>query len=231
MNSSKLKEYLIHNGASEIGFADLSQLNSSDHMRSGVSILLSIPKDVVMSISDGPNMDYYDQYYALNAKLNELAEMGAELIRSFGYEATAQTTDYVKEFGVYRTNLPHKTVATLSGLGWIGKSALFVTKKYGSSIRISSIITNAELEYGVPVTKSLCGDCMICTKACPGGAISGKSWSVDVDRDEFFDPLKCRIMARKLAKEKIDKEITLCGKCIEVCPYTQAYIHNDIKNS
>jgi epoxyqueuosine reductase QueG len=220
-----LKEYLLQNGALEVGFADLSKLNLDSSMRSGVSILLGLPKDVVMSISNGPNMDYYDQYHALNAKLNELAEMGAERIRSFGFKAIAQTTDYVKEFDTYRTNLPHKTVATLSGLGWIGKSALFLTKKYGSAIRLSSIITDMDLDYGIPVTQSLCGDCMICANTCPGGAISGKLWSVDVDRDEFFDPLKCRKMARKLAKERIDKEITLCGKCIEVCPYTQAFIH------
>lgn len=224
-----LKEYLIQNGALEVGFADLSKLNISNPMRSGVSILLSLPKDVVNSISNGPTIEYYDQYHALNAKLNELAEMGAEWIRAFGFEAIAQTTDYVKEFGVYRTNLPHKTVATLSGLGWIGKSALFVTKKYGSAIRLSSIITNMEFDYGVSITESLCGNCMICADACPGGAISGKLWSVNVDRDEFFDPLKCRIMARKLAKESIDKEITLCGKCIEICPYTQAFIHKEIR--
>lgn len=227
MLNNDLKEYLIQQGALEVGFADLSKLNLGSAMRSGVSILLGLPKEVVMSISDGPNMEYYEQYHALNAKLNELAELGAERIRLLGYKAIAQTTDYVKEYDTYRTNLPHKTVATLSGLGWIGKSALFVTKPYGSAIRLSSIITDMELDYGIPVTQSLCGSCMICANACPGGAISDKLWSVDVDRDEFFDPLKCRKMARQLAKESIGKEITLCGKCFQICPYTQAFIHKE----
>jgi epoxyqueuosine reductase QueG len=67
---------------------------------------------------------------------------------------------------------------------------------------------------------------MVCTNACPGKAISGKLWKADLDRDEFFDPLACRKKARELAAEKIRKEITLCGKCIEVCPYTQSYLRS-----
>ena len=226
-NGGELKDYLIKNGASQVGFSDLSGV-SINNMKSGVSILLSIPKDVIRSIYDGPNIEYYNQYNTLNNKLDHLAELGAQFIRARGYEAVAQATYYVKEFGNYKTKLPHKTVATLAGLGWIGRSALFVTKKYGSAIRLTSIITNMELDYGVPITKSICGDCNRCVKACPGEAISGRLWdNVDTDRDELFDPIKCRKIARQLAKERINKEITLCGKCIEVCPYTQAYISSN----
>ncbi len=223
MNSKELMEYLIQNGASQVGFGDLSEL-STNNMNSGISILLRIPKEIIKSISDGPNIEYYNQYCVLNNKLNYLAELGAQFIRSKGYEAIAQTTDYVKEFGNYRTELPHKTVATLAGLGWIGKSALFVTKKYGSAIRLTSILTNMELDYGTPITKSMCGDCNQCVNACPGAAILGRLWNPKIDRDELFNPLKCRKKARQLAKERINREITLCGKCIEICPYTQDYI-------
>jgi epoxyqueuosine reductase QueG len=31
---------------------------------------------------------------------------------------------------------------------------------------------------------------------------------------------KCRKKAQALTLEKIGKEITICGKCFEVCPYT-----------
>lgn len=230
MNSKKLLEFLIDNGASEVGFADLFEL-ATDNLRSGVSILLRIPGDIIKSISDGPNIEYYNWYYKLNNKLDYLSESGAQFIRAKGYEAIAQTTGYVKGFGNYRTKLPHKTIATMAGLGWIGKSALLVTKKYGSAIRLSSILTNMPLDYGVPIKKSMCRrGCNNCMSACPGEAISGKLWDQETDRDEFFDPLKCRKKARQLAKEKIKKEITLCGKCIEVCPYTNDYINSNGKN-
>jgi epoxyqueuosine reductase QueG len=228
MNSDKLKEYLISKGASLVGFADLSELGA-DTMKSGVSIALCIPVDVIKSISDGPNLEYHYWYHELNRRLDHLVESGAQFIRDLGYEAIAQTTSYVKEFGNYRTQIPHKTVATLSGLGWIGKSALFVTEKFGSAIRLSSIITDMPLEYGVPVRKSLCPQtCDRCKNACPGEAISGRLWDYKTDRDEFYDPLKCRAKARQLAWERIQKEITLCGKCIEVCPFTQKYISSNL---
>jgi epoxyqueuosine reductase QueG len=226
ISRGEFADYLVKNGASQVGFADVSGV-STNNMESGVAILLSIPKDVVRSMYDGPNIEYFNQYNALNNKLDHLAELGAQFIRARGYDAVAQATYFVKEFGNYRTEIPHKTVATLAGLGWIGRSALFVTKKYGSAIRLTSIITNMELDYGVPITKSICGDCNRCVKACPGKAISGKLWDIDTDRDELFDPIKCRKKARQLAKERINKEITLCGKCIEVCPYTQAYINSN----
>lgn len=221
--SDEIREYLTDKGASSVGFADITAIDIS-YMKSGISIVMKIPPDIIRSITAGPTMAYYDAYHNLNEKLNILAEEGASFIRSAGYEAIAQTTQHVKEYGEYRTALPHKTVATLSGLGWIGKSALFVTREYGSAIRLSSILTNLKLEYGTPVTESICGDCDICKNECPGQAIIGKLWSSDIDRNDFFNPHKCREKARSLAKEKLDKEITLCGKCIEVCPYTKAYI-------
>ena len=95
-------EFLIEKGASEVGFADLSKL-ATDNMRSGVSIILRIPGDIIGSISEGPDIEYYNWYHELNDKLDYLAESGAQLIRSEGYEAIAQTTGYIKEFGNYRT--------------------------------------------------------------------------------------------------------------------------------
>lgn len=221
--SNELKDYLLQNGASEVGFADLSGIVTGK-MISGVSILVKIPKDVVKSIDKGPNEAYYQQYNILNSKLNQLAELGAGFIKSRGHEAIAQTATSIARFGNYRTKLPHKTVATTAGLGWIGKSALFVTKAYGSAIRLTSIITDMKLDYGIPITKSICGNCHICVDACPGEALSGELWDIETDRDELFDAIKCSTKAKQLARERLGEDITICGKCIEVCPYTQNYI-------
>jgi len=76
----------------------------------------------------------------------------------------------------------------------------------------------------LPINKSRCGDCMVCPDACPGHAVSGKSWEVGIYRDEFFDPVKCRKTARDRARQGFGGEITICGKCIAVCPYTRRYL-------
>lgn len=222
-DQDELKSILAGNGADLIGFADLSAFLKPEEMY-GISVAVKLPREVAASIAEGPNRVYFDQYHELNAKLDRIATQGAEYIRSCGYHADAQTTDSVVEFGTYRTRMPHKTVAVQAGLGWIGKSALFVTEEYGSAVRLSSILTGAPVTPGNPVTASRCGNCLVCTNSCPGKAIKGTNWQPDLDRDSFFDPLACRKKAREIAAEAIHEEITLCGKCISVCPYTQKYI-------
>lgn len=220
-----LKELLVDSGAALVGFADLTPM-AQEGMDRGVSVAVNVPAEVIRSIEDGPTRDYFDAYHSINARLDRIVTAGADYLRSQGYRAFAQTTDAVVESEDYRTKLPHKTVATRAGLGWIGKCALLVTERYGSAVRLSSLVTDAPLSCGIPVTQSRCAACTACTDACPGKAVSGDLWTPQKDRDEFFHPLDCRRAARKLAAEKIHEEITLCGKCIFVCPYTQRYLRS-----
>ncbi len=221
-NQDELISLLSENGADLIGFAELSELSEPEE-KYGISIAVKLPREIARSIMTGPTRAYFDQYHELNGVLDRAVTKGAEYLRSCGCHATAQTTDSVVEFGTYRTRMPHKTVAVRAGLGWIGKSALFVTEEYGSAVRLSSILTDAPVIPGEPITVPKCGNCMICTNSCPGKAIRGTNWQPDLDRDSFFDPLACRKKAREIAEDAIHEEITLCGKCIAVCPYTQKY--------
>jgi len=237
----ELKQLLLDNGASMVGFAKLEGLYSKmelDGPRSedsvtepfeipqypyGVSIVLCHQKDVIKNIKDKPTMDYYNAYQELSSKLDELAVLCAEYIKKQGYNAYPQTVADTKEFGIFRTVMPHKTVAVMAGLGWIGKSALFITEEYGSAVRLTSVLTDAPVDYNKSIIWSKCGGCMLCYEACPGKAISGREWSPDIDRDDFFDAMACRKKAREIAANTLNKKITLCGKCIEVCPYTKKY--------
>ena len=65
---------------------------------------------------------------------------------------------------------------------------------------------------------------MICTNACPAGAVSGRAWELGLHREAIFDAEKCRDTARARAMQGFGEEITICGKCIEVCPYTRRHI-------
>ncbi|MDR0574296.1 MAG: hypothetical protein LBG96_09760, partial [Tannerella sp.] len=156
----------------------------------------------------------------INNLLDKIVSIGAEYLIKNGFKAFAQTTSVVTHTDEYMTALPHKTVATRAGLGWIGKSALLVTKEYGSGIRLSSLLTNAKLKCGKPVEKSFCGSCMECVKNCPGKAIIGKLWDVEIKRSELIDVERCSKTAKELTKKNINKEMTICGKCFVVCPYT-----------
>lgn len=221
-DQNELKRLLSDEGADLVGFADLSEMLRPEESY-GISVAVKLPREIARSIMTGPTRAYFNQYHELNGVLDRLVTKGAEYIRSCGYHAEAQTTDSVVEYGTYMTRMPHKTVAVRAGLGWIGKSALFVTEEYGSAVRLSSILTDAPITPGEPITVSKCGNCMTCTNICPGKAIRGTNWHPDLDRDSFFDALACRKKAREIAAETIHEEITLCGKCIAVCPRTQKY--------
>jgi epoxyqueuosine reductase QueG len=225
--TSFIKDKLLRKGADLVGIGDITELppDIRGGLPIGISIAVKYPKEVIRGISKLPTQDYREWYDRLNIRLDMLVELGADELASRGYAAVAQTRARVG-LGEAEDNtaLPHKTVATRAGLGWIGKSALLVTELYGSMVRISSILTDAPLETAAPTNHSKCGGCMVCAAACPAGAVSGKNWEVGLYRDEFFDPAKCRKTARERSMLGFGGNITICGKCIEVCPYTQNFL-------
>ena len=222
-----LKDLLLSHGAEMVGVGDLSEIAPElrHGMPIGVSIAARYPSEVIRGIADLPTEDYFGWYDKLNENLDCLIEMGAEALRSHGYSAVAMTREQVRKDSVgsapFCTILPHKTVATRAGLGWIGKCAMLVSPSCGSMIRLSTILTDAPLAADAPVNTSACGDCMDCTQACPGGAVLGVNWETGLAREKFFDAQKCAETARKRAKLGFGGNATLCGKCIEVCPYTR----------
>jgi len=225
-----LKDELLRHGADLVGYGDLTALPPEvrEGLPMGVCVAVKYPKEVIRGIAALPTKEYYDQYNDLNEKLDELVTLGSETLKTLGYQAIAKTREQVACMETtYQTLLPHKTVATRAGLGWIGKCALLVTPQYGSMVRISSILTDAPLRCAVPVNTARCGACMECTNACPGGAVSGKAWTVGTPREAFYDASKCRKTARARALQSFGIEISQCGKCIEVCPYTKRYLDQE----
>jgi epoxyqueuosine reductase QueG len=226
LSSAVIRE-LTARGADLIGIGDLTALPEAQRcgLPFGIAVAVKYPKEVIRGIADGPTRDYFDQYHMLNQKLDELVTLGARLLTEAGYHASAQTRAFVQQSEAdYSTTLPHKTVATRAGLGWIGKCALLVTREFGSAVRISSLLTDAPLTPSAPVDASQCGGCTACTRACPAGAVSGNSWSPGLPRDAFFNAHRCRETAREISGRRLGEVITLCGKCIEVCPHTRRYL-------
>jgi epoxyqueuosine reductase len=225
--NSQIKERLLEKGASLVGFADLTKLPADvrDYLKFGISIVVALDASVIAGIQDGPTPEYHAEYKRANALLSNLGKIARDLIEAKGYQAIAKEPTHVGiDYKTHSTILPHKTVATRAGLGWIGKCALLVTEKYGSALRVTTVLTDAELKTAKPVTSSRCGDCMICVESCPGKAPSGKNWNLNLHRDSFFDVFACAKTAREKALAGIGIDDTICGICIRACPWTARYI-------
>jgi epoxyqueuosine reductase QueG len=198
-------------------------------MKYGIAIAIKIEHQIIEGINDGPTEDYFKEYNRINKMLDDIVISCVQYIEGQGYKAIGQTSTYITTDDNLTTSLPHKTVATRAGLGWIGKNALLITPEYGSAVRLSSVITDMPIATDAPINESKCGKCTCCVTDCPASAIKNTLWSINTTREQLIDPFKCRKKARELLKEKMGIEMSLCGKCIEVCPFTKCYINKSIE--
>lgn len=222
--NDEIIELLKEEGCSIVGFADLRCLSKEarQNFDRGILIALSYTKEAMWNNKAGLPRLYYEEFTAINRRLPQLATLTAQYLVGKGYKALAKVQSTVVQDEDYRTVLPHKTVATLAGVGWIGKCATLVTREVGSALRLTVVLIDAPLECGTPITKSLCAPgCTACVDACPGKAPLGGLWEVGVDRDAFFNAHACHPAARAHAKAALNIEETLCGLCISNCPFTQ----------
>ncbi len=217
-----IKENLIQSGASLVGFADTRILHN-DLSRAypyAVSIAIALDREVVGNILRGPTPAYYEEYLKVNQKLAILSQQLRSLIDIAGYK-THMLNDYEATH-----DLPHKTAATLAGLGWVGKSNLLVTKAFGSAVRLATIPTTMPLVCGEPITESQCGVCSICAAVCPAKAIKGKLWHQSIATEDMYKAHVCEDKARELSRAiGVDKAI--CGICMANCPWTMRYSYGN----
>jgi epoxyqueuosine reductase QueG len=223
--NGELTKFLKARGASLVGFADLKEIKSDarDGFPYGISIAVALDQQIMSGIKNGPTIAYHAEYKIVNALLDYLEQSAVKYLEKKGFKAKARLP-FFESKNTLTAKLPHKTVATRAGLGWIGKCALLVTKKYGSAVRLGTVITNAPLTPGKPVNESLCAHCTRCVDACPAKAHTGKNWRPGLPREALYDAFKCRDKASELSMKSFGEPVSICGLCIVACPWTRDYL-------
>jgi epoxyqueuosine reductase len=123
--------------------------------------------------------------------------------------------------------LPLKRVAVKAGAGCYGKNSMIINPAYGSRLRLTCVVTDADVEPDAPFEGDLCGECDACIRACPLHAIK-EPYKIDArrcvnslappSRDVDADVLE---MAPKLLRKPTRNSIILCSICQTVCPYNK----------
>lgn len=112
---------------------------------------------------------------------------------------------------LFDTGIRFADAAASCGLGYIGKSNVLVTEKYGPRINMTYLATDAPLVTRQETVDSRCGSCKACEKACMSGAILG---------DYFFHQRQCECMIN--VKPNMDYYSDFvkqdCDRCLRVCP-------------
>ena len=133
------------------------------------------------------------------------------------------------------TPLPERYLARRAGVGFRGKNSMIIHPKWGSYFFLSFVFLEATLseksqagEPGLPDDPAedmarFCGECDLCVRACPGGALDGTGlldcnkcysyWSIE-NRD-------AAIGLTPLPGKSWGNRIYGCDICQEVCPYNR----------
>ena len=183
-----------------------------------ISIAVRHDPSVMPGIEREPTAAYYADYRRVNDVLDAAAGVLVDALLGAGHRAqsvTATIYDYetVEDWGDAGV-FAHKTAATRAGLGWIGKTALFVSPEYGSWLRLATVFTDLDLDPGTPVVATGCGDCRACVDACPADAGRDVQWTAGTPRDALFDEKACEVFT-----ERYEEFDGVCGACLAVCPF------------
>jgi epoxyqueuosine reductase len=251
--SRKIREYAISLGFDLIGIAPSKEL--TDHqtiianwISEGMNADMTfISHDVVKRINPGSQVDnarsvivagmnYFpsekqggdgipvmskyaygeDYHVVVSDKLNDL----------LNYIISCEPNAYGK-ICVDSSPILEKAWARESGLGWVGKNSLIINEKTGSFIFLGEIILNIELQYDMPFSKDLCGNCTSCLDACPTSAIN-KNRTIDARKCISWLTVENKQDIPEEFKGRLNNIIFGCDICQDVCPWNKNLIpHNN----
>ena len=214
-NYLKLKKFCLNWGADLFGVADISAVKKSfalsrDALRpltSAVSLGVRVSGGILEEIKDRPTKIYFHHYRTLNMFLDELALRLANFIQKSGSQALPVPASQIVDWQKQTAHLSHKHIATLAGLGWLGRNNLLVNSKFGSRLRLVSVLTDMPLKHGRPA-KEDCGNCRACMVICPAQAIKEKAAD--------FNHQACYNLLKEFQRQKIVDQY-ICGICVKVC--------------
>lgn len=107
--------------------------------------------------------------------------------------------------------------AARSGLGWIGKNSLLISKNLGSFVFIGEIIVDLPLIYDQPMA-DYCGSCTRCIDSCPTNAIIAPK-VIDSRRCISYLTIEKKGALPIEFNGKYKDWIFGCDICQEVCPW------------
>jgi epoxyqueuosine reductase QueG len=205
----KLEKFVQDNDCEKIGVTELdpSWLFEGEITEFRHVIITAVHHDYER-ISKAPNPIAGAEVMAQYTRAAYVAKKIASWLHQEGWEAEPVT-------GPMASRLAMIPAAIQAGFGELGKHGSLINPEFGSSFRLSAVLTDAPLPLDEPQTHGVdgfCSSCKICEDACPPFAITAdkqlvrgiEKWYVDFDRClPFFN------------------EHQGCAICIAECPWSR----------
>ena len=203
-------------GGSLLGVADLRSfkkdeillpLSLIDRLSYAISVGYHLSDAILEGIENQPIPLYFHHYQRVNILLDTIGLILSSKIQELGYQAMPIPASQIVDWKNQRGHLSHKHVARAAGLGWIGRNNLLVNEKFGSRVRLVTILTDFPLTIDSPSLTN-CGSCRACLSVCPAGAIA--------ERQEEFNHLSCYEQLKSFSKT-LHFSHHICGVCVKAC--------------
>lgn len=122
--------------------------------------------------------------------------------------------------------------AARSGLGFLGKNAMLISRTHGNWLFLACILTRAEIAPDEPLRPGsdrpqgdepaglLCGKCTRCLDACPTQAFP-RPGVVDARRCISYQTIENKGIIPRELRTGIGPRIYGCDVCLEVCPWNR----------
>lgn len=214
-NYLALKKICLKEGLDLFGVADISQIKNEFqispktllNLDKAICLGLRLSQAILSEMEEKPTKLYFHHYKIINSFLDQVALKLGNIIQKKGYAALAIPATQIIDWEKNSAHLSHRRLGVMAGLGWIGRNNLLVNENLGSQFRLVSILTDMPLAIDKPSKKD-CGDCRLCVKMCPCGAIQESA--ADFDHHKCFDKLKSFQTQRQV-------EQFVCGICVNAC--------------
>lgn len=124
--------------------------------------------------------------------------------------------------------------ASRSGLGFVGKNTMLISRRHGNWLFLAAILTRLDLAADAPLSRRvpapaqqpepaiglLCGKCTRCLEACPTAAFAAPG-VLDARRCISYQTIENRGVIPRELRAGIGQRIYGCDLCLEVCPWNR----------
>ena len=181
--TQQAKNIALGHGADLVGVVNARDLPEHEE---GISRMLAPAKSVMVVASRhslaairSPNnqVAQFDTIHSYG-QAEQAAHRTARFLESEGYPTLAVPAfipiDMAAPKKGMRGEICWRRAGVRSGLGSYGENGLLVTREFGAAIRLSGLVTAADLAADRPLDVDVCDQCMRCVEGCPANALSGE---------------------------------------------------------
>ena len=189
-------------------------------VRSVITVLINYFPSQTQSDPEAPIVSKYaygkDYHFVVKERLNKLLEFIKSDI------SPCQGRSFVDSAPILE-----RAWARESGLGWIGKNSLLISREFGSYVFIGELIVDLELDYDSEIVTDHCGTCTRCIDVCPTGAIVAPR-KVDARKCISYLTIENKDEISPDLCVKLNNRIFGCDICQDVCPWNKKINTTDV---